>query len=127
MAGLATGWPRHAGSVNRLSPLAGAISDRPWPMATNSRPRAAAREPTVPGCLARLSANLLQAVLGIIRSAMPTAELVNSRSRGAASSSALAVVAATTVLIRLVWRWFTLAGQQLVPRTSGKGVGDQEL
>src|SRR6266481_3598668 len=105
MVRLSNGLPCHAGSVKRLSPLAGATSDRPSPMATSSRPRAAAREATVPGCLARFSANLLQAVLGIIRSAMPTAELVNSRSKGAASSSA--VVAATTVLILLVWQWFT--------------------
>src|SRR4030088_1333915 len=125
MVRLSNELPCHAGSVNRLSPLAGATSDRPSPMATSSRPRAAAREATVPGCLARFSANLLQAVLGIIRSATPTAELVNSRSKGAASSSA--VVAATTVLILLVWQWFHCTAQQLVRRTGGTAGGDQEL
>src|SRR5882762_5810396 len=90
------GLPRHAGSENRLSPLAGASSDRPSAIESSSRPSVPARDATVRGCLARLSANLLHAVLGIILSAMPTAELVNSRSNGAASSSALLLVVATT-------------------------------
>src|ERR1700722_9965770 len=121
MVRLSNGLPRQAGSLNRLSPLAGATSDRPSPMVTNSRPRAAAREATVPGCLTRLNANLLQEVLGIIRSAMPTAALVSSRSKGAASSSALPVVATTMVLLLFVCRWFHFASQQLVRRTGGTG------
>src|SRR4029077_10234490 len=56
----------------------------------------AAGDATVRGCWAGLSANLLHATLGISRSAMPTAELVNSRSSGAANSSAVDLVVATT-------------------------------
>jgi hypothetical protein len=66
-------------------------------MEINSRPREAARDVTVRGCLARFSANLLHATLGIIRSAMPTAELVSNKSSGAASSSAAAGFVAATV------------------------------
>src|SRR5262249_9288086 len=90
------GLPRHAGSANLLSPFAGATSERPSAIDTNSRPSAAARDATVPGCLARLSANLLHATLGSSRSAIPTAELVNSRSSGAASSSAVDLAVGTT-------------------------------
>ena len=66
-----SGLPRHAGSANRLSPLAGVNSDRPSAIESSSRPSDPARDATVRGCLARLSANLLHEVLGIILSAMP--------------------------------------------------------
>src|SRR3954462_7027267 len=91
-----SGLPRHAGSANRLSPLAGVNSERPSATESSSRPSDPARDATVRGCLARLSANRLHEVLGIILSAMPTAELVNRRSNGAASSSALLLLVADT-------------------------------
>jgi hypothetical protein len=49
--------------------------------------------------------------LGIIRSVIPTAELVNNRSSGAANSSALAVLVATTLLCLLA-RFLNLAAQR---------------
>ena len=95
---LSNGLPCHAGSTKRLSPLAGATSERPAAMVANSRPREAARDVTVRGCLARFSANRLHETLGITRSAIPTAELVSNKSSGAASSSAAAGFVATMVL-----------------------------
>src|SRR6478735_1460694 len=113
MVRCSNGLPRHAGSANLLSPFAGATSERPSATDTNSRPSDAALDATVRGCLARFSANLLHATLGINRSAMPTAELVNSRSNGAASSSALWLLVATTASRLLGWWWFHFTAQQL--------------
>jgi hypothetical protein len=56
--------------------IGGAFGDR------HQRPKPAARDPTVPGHQARLSTNLLHDVFGIIRGAIPIAELANNKSKG---------------------------------------------
>src|ERR1700756_2174038 len=105
MLRLSSGLPRQAGSANRLSPLAGATSELPSAIDNNSRPSVAARDATAPGLRARFNANLLHDVFGIIRSAIPRAELVNSRSSGAANSSAPSKLVATTLFCLLECRW----------------------
>src|ERR1700758_2136984 len=118
MVRLSRGLPRQAGSAKRLSALAGATSESPRAIDHNSRPSAAPRDATVRGLRARFNANLLHDVLGIIRSVIPTAELVNSRSRGAANSSAPAIVAATTLLFLLECHWPNVAAQRLDKSTA---------
>src|SRR6202043_65261 len=113
MLRLSSGLPRQAGSANRLSPLAGATSELPCAIDSSSRPSVAARDSTTPGLRARFNANLLHDVLGIIRSAIPTAELVNSRSSGAANSSAPSILVATTLSCLLECRLPNLAAQRL--------------
>src|ERR1700757_2795488 len=104
MVRLSRGLPRQAGSAKRLSALAGATSESPRAIDHNSRPSAAPRDATVRGLRARFNANLLHDVLGIIRSVIPRAELVNSRSSGAANSSAPSILVATTLSCLLVSR-----------------------
>jgi hypothetical protein len=59
----------------------------------------------VPGLRARLRPNLLHEALGIIRSAIPSAELLNIRSSGAASSSAASMLAVSTGLDARLLTW----------------------
>ena len=120
--GEATDCPATLGRRIACRPWLVSSSDRPSAIDTSSRPSDAARDATVLGCLARFSANLLHAVLGIIRSAMPSAELVNSRSRGAASSSALRLWWSLPRVSCLLGRWwFHFTPQQLARRTSRVG------
>src|SRR5271157_3509767 len=86
-----SGLPCHAGSLKRLSALAGARSDVPRTIEATSCPNDPTRSATVSGRRARFNANLLHDVSGIILRATPVAEVVKSRSSGTAISSAFGV------------------------------------
>ena len=74
------------GSAKRLSPVGAASSERRSAIdATSRAPGRRPRDVTMRGRVARLSANLLRATLGIIDSATPTDELVSDKSSGAGS------------------------------------------
>src|SRR6202051_1436652 len=125
MVALSSGLPCHAGSANRLSTLAGARSLRPSAMATSWPPSSLARDASVRGLRASARANLLHETLGIIRSATPTAELVSSRSSGAASSSAVRI-SLVGKLLNLLGRWGDVTTQQLAGRPGGQAVDQPE-
>ena len=77
----------HAGSLNRLSGLAGARSDVPVAIEASSRPNDPTRSAMTPGRRARFKPNLAHDVSGIIPFATPSAEPVSSKSCGVAISA----------------------------------------
>src|SRR3984893_9384315 len=80
-----------------------------------------ARDAGVRGLRASARANLLHETLGITRSATPTAELVSSRSSGAASSSA-ARMSLVGTLLNLLGGWDDVTAQQLAGRPGWQAV-----